>query len=63
MINERINLMTAIKELRMIRHKLISLEHNLICMGIDCSELRTLDTKIMNKITEASKPEDFNLGD
>ena len=43
--------MTQVKELRTLRHRLLSLEHNLICMGIECSELRTLDTKLITKIS------------
>ena len=53
--------MTQIKELRTLRHKLLSLEHNLICLGVECAELRALDTKVMSKIAEISKPEDFSI--
>ena len=53
--------MTQIKELRTLRHRLLSLEHNLICLNIECDELRTLDKKIMLKISENSKVEDFDL--
>ena len=53
--------MTQIKELRTLRHRLLSLEHNLICLNIECDELRTLDKRVMLKISENSKVEDFDL--
>ena len=53
--------MKDVKELRTLRHRLLSLEHNLICMGIECSELRTLDTKVIDKIKATSKVEDFSF--
>ena len=53
--------MTQTKELRTLRHRLLSLEHNLICLGIFCPEIKTLDTKIVEKLMSVSKAEDFNL--
>lgn len=50
-----------LKELRTLRHRLLSLEHNLMCAGIECSELRSLDVKLAAKIAQEAKSTDFDF--
>ena len=50
-----------LKELRTLRHRLLSLEHNLMCAGIECFELRSLDVKLAAKIAEKAKSTDFDF--
>ena len=39
-----------LKQLRTLRHRLLSLEHNLVCAGIECKELRTIDDRLLSDI-------------
>ena len=39
-----------LKQLRTLRHRLLSLEHNLVCAGIECEELRIIDARLLSDI-------------
>ena len=52
-----------IKELRTLRHRVASLENNLVCLGIECKELRTIDERLLSTIASKSASTTFELGD